>query len=109
MAERAKNAGLGAEGGALPPELDGYVDKVARHAYRVTDEDVAAPRAAGHSEVFLRIIRLIAGRMPGPTGHELGKAFAACLQEAMRRSTEWTVGEVEVLAAFVSKLNRCAY
>lgn len=34
----------------LAPELRDYVDKVARHAYRVTDEDVAALKRAGYSE-----------------------------------------------------------
>jgi alkylhydroperoxidase family enzyme len=36
--------------GALPAELAAYVDTVARHAYRVTDEQVAELLAAGHSE-----------------------------------------------------------
>ncbi len=31
-------------------ELAAYVDKVARHAYKVTDEDVAALKKAGYSE-----------------------------------------------------------
>ncbi len=30
--------------------LAGWIDKVARHAYRATDEDVEALRAAGYSE-----------------------------------------------------------
>jgi hypothetical protein len=34
----------------LPAELRSYVEKVAQHAYRVTDEDVAALQRAGHSE-----------------------------------------------------------
>ena len=34
----------------LPVELRAYVEKVARHAYRVTDEDVAALQRSGHSE-----------------------------------------------------------
>ena len=36
--------------GAVPLSLQPYVEKVARHAYRVTDEDVAALRRAGYSE-----------------------------------------------------------
>jgi alkylhydroperoxidase family enzyme len=39
-----------ASGGDVPEALRAYVDKVARHAYKVTDEDVAALRAAGYSE-----------------------------------------------------------
>ena len=34
----------------LPPELRAYVDTVAKNAYRVTDEEVAALKRAGHSE-----------------------------------------------------------
>ena len=39
-----------AEGADVPETLQGYLDKVARHAYKVTDEDVEALRAAGYSE-----------------------------------------------------------
>jgi alkylhydroperoxidase family enzyme len=39
-----------AEGTDLPQALRGYLDKVARHAYKVTDEDVEALRVAGYSE-----------------------------------------------------------
>jgi len=35
---------------ALPPALDGWVDKVARTAWRISDDDVAALRAAGFDE-----------------------------------------------------------
>ena len=40
---------------AAPPvgvvaDLRGYAEKVARYAYRVVDEDVAALKALGHSE-----------------------------------------------------------
>lgn len=38
-----------AEGGP-PSRLAGYVEKVRRHAYRVTDTDIAALREAGCSE-----------------------------------------------------------
>lgn len=34
----------------VPEVMAAYVDKVARHAYRVTDEDTAALRNAGYSE-----------------------------------------------------------
>jgi len=35
---------------ALQSLVAAYVDKVSRHAYRVTDEDVAALKAEGYSE-----------------------------------------------------------
>jgi alkylhydroperoxidase family enzyme len=34
----------------VPKALRGYLDKVARHAYKVTDEDTEALRAAGYSD-----------------------------------------------------------
>jgi alkylhydroperoxidase family enzyme len=34
----------------VPPALHGYVDTVARHAYRVTDGDVQALHRAGYSD-----------------------------------------------------------
>ena len=33
-----------------PPELAPYLDKVRRHAYRITDEDIEALLHAGYSE-----------------------------------------------------------
>lgn len=40
----------GARIGELPPELVGYVNKVALHAYKTTDKDIEALRHAGYSE-----------------------------------------------------------
>ena len=37
-------------GGEPPPTLRAYLDKLTRHAFRITDEDVAGLRASGHSE-----------------------------------------------------------
>jgi hypothetical protein len=39
-----------ATGRGIPTELKPYADKVARHAYRVVDGDVAALRAAGYDD-----------------------------------------------------------
>ncbi|HVH66798.1 MAG TPA: hypothetical protein VM716_02945 [Gemmatimonadales bacterium] len=48
---RAARLGGAQSGGEdVPPVLVGYVDKVARHAYKVTDEDVAALQRAGTSD-----------------------------------------------------------
>jgi hypothetical protein len=72
----------------------------------------------GHRPVqrlFLGVIRRFVGQVPGPIATmsyraELwGKQFSGCLQEAMRGPSSWSVGERELFAAFVSKLNRCAY
>ena len=40
----------GSGGEDIPPALAAYVDKVARHAYEVTDEDVGALQRAGNSD-----------------------------------------------------------
>jgi alkylhydroperoxidase family enzyme len=36
--------------GDIPAALAAYVEKVARHAYKVTDDEVAALQRAGHSD-----------------------------------------------------------
>ena len=46
-------AGLGGDDRAadgVPVEIQGYIDKVARHAYKVTDEDILELERAGYSE-----------------------------------------------------------
>jgi len=58
---------------------------------------------------------LTGGLVPGPLlvlsyRRELcGKYLTVCFQEGMRKATEWSVQEVELFAAFVSKLNSCHY
>jgi alkylhydroperoxidase family enzyme len=42
--------GAAADGVDVPEALRGYLDKVMRHAYKVTDEDTEALRFAGYSE-----------------------------------------------------------
>ncbi len=43
----------GTGGEDIAPDLAGYVDKVARHAYKVTDEDLVALKRAGNSDDLL--------------------------------------------------------
>jgi len=38
-----------------------------------------------------------------------GQAFGEALQDVMRGPSEWTVGERELFAAFVSALNQCPF
>ncbi len=58
---------------------------------------------------------VLRGPVPGPIlvlsyRRELfGKYMAPCFHEALRGATEWRVGEVELFAAFVSRLNECRY
>jgi hypothetical protein len=67
-------------------------------------------------KVILNIIRAISGgKVPGPIlvlsyrRKLCGKYLAACYQEGMRKATEWSLGEVELFAVFISKLNECKY
>jgi uncharacterized peroxidase-related enzyme len=63
----------------------------------------------------LRLIKRIAGYVPGPMAvmsyrrDFFGKYFASILQMAMRRARAWRVGDVELFAAFVSQQNQCTY
>lgn len=48
-----RDAGGGQVRDGVPAALAGYVDKVALHAYKVTDEDLAALKRAGNSDDVL--------------------------------------------------------
>jgi hypothetical protein len=41
--------------------------------------------------------------------HLFGTPFSNCLEEAMHKPSEWSFGERELFAAFVSSKNRCAF
>lgn len=74
---------------------------------------------SGHRPVQKLLLGLIraasSGQVPGPIllmsyRRELfGKQLAACFQQAMRNATRWRKAELEIFAAFVSKLNQCRY
>ncbi len=57
----------------------------------------------------------IIGDIPGPMlvvsyrKEFFGDYWAPCMQEGMRRARHWTRGEVELFAAFTSRVNSCAY
>jgi hypothetical protein len=61
------------------------------------------------------VIRATAGTVPGPflalsyRRDFCGKYLARCYQQGLRRAREWSVGEIELFAAFVSSLNRCRF
>jgi hypothetical protein len=38
-----------------------------------------------------------------------GDPFSECLEDVMRGPSEWSVGERELFAAFVSRKNRCPF
>lgn len=60
---------------SVPPQLTRYVDTVARHAYKVTDADVAALQQAGQSDNALFEITVAAA--VGAALHRLDRGMAA--------------------------------
>ena len=60
---------------SLPPAFAPYVDKVARHAYKVTDADVAALQQAGYSDDAIFEITVAAA--VGAAVHRLERGMAA--------------------------------
>ena len=73
-----RRAVLERAGGArdgIPEILRSYVDKVANHAYRVTDQDVAALKAAGLSDD--RIFEITVAAAVGAAMHRLNRGMAA--------------------------------
>jgi hypothetical protein len=66
-------------------------------------------------KIPIGLVRALGKDIPGPVAvmsyrrSLWGKYASACFQEAMRGSTRWERGECEIFAAFVSKLNDCAY
>lgn len=70
----AEAGGRAAPSGELPAALVAYVDKVARNAYKVTDEDIAALRQAGYSQDAIFEITLSAALGAGMARLERGLA-----------------------------------
>lgn len=73
---------------------------------------------SGHhplQKIQLRLLDGVAGRaveavrMMSYRRDFFGRHWARCLQEGLRRTREWSVGEVETFAVFVSSLNRCRF
>ena len=60
--------------GAPPPDLAVLVEKIRRHAYRVTDEDVNALRARYSED---QLFELIVAATLGAAEHRLERALAA--------------------------------
>jgi hypothetical protein len=67
-------------------------------------------------KVMLRAIRAVS-RMEPPDvikttlyrGEFFGKPYSEIVQRVMRGSSEWSVGERELFAAFTSSLNQCPF
>jgi hypothetical protein len=65
-----------ADGRDIPADLAAVIEKIRRHAYKVTDDDIASLRAAGRSED--EIFELTCAAALGVSMHRRDKAFAAC-------------------------------
>jgi hypothetical protein len=74
---------------------------------------------SGHglwSKLLFALIRVV-GRRPVPDVIKLlryrpdffGEPMSLVFQEAMRRPSSWSVGDRELMAAFVSKTNQCEF
>ena len=66
--------------------------------------------------VLYKIVRLVSGHpMPDVVrtiryrGQLFGQPFSALIQPVMRGPSEWSVGERELFAAYVSKKNECEF
>jgi alkylhydroperoxidase family enzyme len=65
----------GVQRGSLPSPLAAYVDKVALHAYKVTDDDIAALQRAGYADDAVFEITVAAA--VGAALHRLDRGMAA--------------------------------
>ena len=61
----AHTAGLAIDKTRLPREITNYVDKIALHAYKVTDEDIKALLDSGHTEDVIFELTLSAALSAG--------------------------------------------
>ena len=73
---------------------------------------------SGHhlgEKMVLGVMRLMMGHAPGVVRtifyrkEFFGRPFSELTQQVMRGPSEWTVGERELFAAFVSRLNQCVF
>lgn len=66
-------------------------------------------------KVALRVVKAMTGAASGPVlvasynKPFFGNGWAPCMKRGMRGAAEWSVGEIELFAAFVSRINSCAY
>ena len=66
-------------------------------------------------KLMLTMMNLIVGHAPGVVRtlryrkEFFGHPFSELTEQVMRWPSEWTVGEREMFAAFVSRLNQCVF
>lgn len=65
--------------------------------------------------LFLGVMRVVSGHAPGVIRtlryrkEYFGRPFSRLTQQVMRGPSDWSVGEREIFAAFVSRLNQCVF
>lgn len=73
---------------------------------------------SGHAladRALLLMVRFVMGHAPGVVRtlkyrkEYFGTPFSVLTQQVMRGPSEWSVGERETFAAFVSRLNQCVF
>ena len=73
---------------------------------------------SGHrlpDRLLLGFMQVVMGHAPGVVRtlryrkEYFGGPFSALTQQVMRGPSPWTVGEREIFAAFVSRLNQCVF
>lgn len=66
-------------------------------------------------KAMLRLMRVVVGHAPGVVRTLLyrkeffGRPFSQLTQQVMRGDSPWSVGEREMFAPFVSRLNQCVF
>ncbi len=66
-------------------------------------------------KAILSVMRVMTGHVPGVVRtlfyrkDFFGRPFSELTQQVMRGPSPWPVGEREVFAAFVSRLNQCVF
>lgn len=66
-------------------------------------------------KLMLTMMRLVMGHAPGVVRTLMyrksffGRPWTDLTQQVMRGPSPWTVGEREIFAAFVSRLNQCVF
>lgn len=66
-------------------------------------------------KLMLGMMRVVTGHAPGVVRTLLyrkeffGRPWSQLTQQVMRGPSQWTVGERETFAAFVSQLNKCVF
>ncbi|MEW5987333.1 MAG: hypothetical protein AB1791_11920 [Chloroflexota bacterium] len=73
-AQAARLGGATRSASDIPADLAAYVDKVAQHAYKITDQDVEQLKAAGYSEDTIFEVTLSAALGAGLARLERGLA-----------------------------------